>query len=175
MENILITVEQKPKNYQLMFIELLKKDNYFLNLVLDLKKRSFIKNKDNIKDTTRYIKYSNNPGLGEFCKQYLYPFHQISKLESLINYLDTSLENDERFTELKEHYYKDLKGSCVMGAYLYVYTVPKNIRKHIPNKTSLFTMGYSNGELYKEYIQSAYMNILESFDIHILYECGYMD
>lgn len=163
--------EVEPKNYLEMFIQLLKKDNCFMGLVNDIKHKPFIKTKEN----ERYIKYINKPGLSGFYKRNLYEVHQISKLEIIINYLDASLKYDKTYNELKEHYYKPLKGSCVMGAHLYCFVVPKNLRKNTPDRKMLFTMGYSNGEMYKEYIQETFVKVLKAFEINIIYDGGSMD
>jgi hypothetical protein len=62
-----------------------------------------------------------------------------------------------------------------MGIHLYCFYVPKNFRKQMPEKKALFTLGYSNGEGHKEYLQETYKDVLDVFNIKILYDGGSMD
>jgi hypothetical protein len=170
MEYLLNTEEAKPKNYLNLFIELLNKDEFFKNEINDLKTNELFKNEND-----RYVKYINKPSTDEFYKTYLYQHYQRIKLEALIIYINTKLKYDDEYKELKKHYYAPSRGSCVMGCRLYYYGIPKNLRKNIPDDITLFSLGYSNGQMEKEYIQETFKRVLDAFDVKILYDCGRMD
>jgi hypothetical protein len=164
----LTTEEIEPKNYFNMFVQLLNADECFLNLIIQLERMKL--NKDD-----KYKKYIAKPTTADFYKKHLYQPNEILQIENIINYIHFTLIYNKEYAELKEHYYKPLRGSCVMGIHLYCFYVPKNLRKQTPEKKSLFTLGYSNGEGHIEYLQETYKDVLEVFNIKILYDGGNMD
>ena len=162
--------EVEPKNYFNMFIEQLKNDVCFLNEIGLLKNDVSLKN-----ENERYLKYISKITTANFYKRHLYQHKESLQIMSIINYIHFTLIYNKEYEELKEHFYKPIRGSCVMGMHLYCFVLPKNLRKQTPDKKMLFTLGYSNGEGHLEYLQETYKKVLDAFNIKILFDGGSMD
>lgn len=109
-------------------------------------------------------------------KKYLFKLNIHLLLIKLIETINEYLTTKDDYNELRGHYLKTINGACIMGARLYCFIVPNNLRKHTPEKQDIFTFGYINwNEGHKEYLLDTYKKILDELNINVLLDYGRMD
>ena len=156
-------------DYFNVFNNLLLKDDEFNNKIDNLKNGSLKT------DDIKYIKFSSKFPDDNFYKQHLFNYGELKAITELLNFIYMKLMNDDEYTTLKNYYTEKRNGCAIMGAKIYAYGQPNNIRCKAPIKYELFSFGYINGELEKELMLSLFKEILNKNKIDVIEDGGHMD
>ena len=100
---------------------LLKDDEY--NFKLDNFKNGSLKT-----DDAKYIKFSSKFPDDNFYKQHWFNYDELKAITELLNLIYMKLMNDDKYTTLKSYYTQKRNGCAIMGAKIYTYKRPNNIR-----------------------------------------------
>ena len=159
----------EPVDYFNVFNNMLLLDDEFNDKLNNLKNGS-LKTCD-----AKYDKFSAQFPDDNFYKQHLFNNNELKAITELLNFIYAKLMGDDDYIDLK-HYYNEKRAGCaIMGAKLYAFGLPNNIRCNRPIKYELFSFGYINGELEKEVIMTTLKKLLVKNKIEILEDCGHMD
>lgn len=156
------------ENKFLKLNELLKNDSLFIE---NVKKYNHI---NEYIENEKFNKYINKMKY-QFYKDKLIKPENIETIKHIINIIHYNIMTDEKYLEIKEKIFSASSGCSVMGSCLYIYVVPKNIRKKEPEKETIFNFGYINGEGWKETFLMLLNDTLKYNNIKTSYECGSMD
>ena len=124
----------------------------------------------------KYIKFSSKFPDDNFYKMHLFNNNELKAITELLNFIYMKLMNDDDYIDLKNYYTEKQRGGCaIMGAKIWAFGQPNNIRCKAPIKYELFSFGYLNGELEKELILTTLNKLLNKNKIDVLEDMGHMD